>query len=172
MTDGSRDLEAIEAARGLTEAVQGTAGELAAMRRELAAMNTYGKHNRRFIAGLAISFALDIVLTIVVAVFAIQAHDASSQAHVAAALAAQNHASALTFCRAANVSAAAQVRLTTYFVAITQPPPGAPGAQAVTTRARDAALLVYVRRSFAPRDCAQIYGQRRLPGTCPAADLG
>ena len=159
MADASREQEAIEAARGLTEAVKGTADELAAMRRELAAMNTYGKHNRRLIAGLAVSFALDIVLTVVVAVFAIQAHDASSQAHVAASLAAQNHASALTFCRAANVSAAAQVRLTTYFVAITQPPPGAPGAQAVTTRARDAALLVYVRRSFAPRDCVKIYGR-------------
>src|ERR1017187_3098285 len=92
MTDVSRDQEAIDAARGLTEAVQGTAGELAAMRRELAAMNTYGKHNRRLIAGLAISFALDLLLTVIVAVFAIQAHDASSQAHVAASLAAQNHA--------------------------------------------------------------------------------
>ena len=172
MADGSLKQEAIDAARGLTETLRGTAGELAAMRRELAAMNVYGKHNRRLIAGLAISFALDLLLTVIVAVFAIQAHDASSQAHVAASLAAQNHASALKFCRAANVSAEAQVRLTTYFVAITQPPPGAPGAQAVTTRARDAALLVYVRRSFAPRDCAAIYGQRRLPGTCPAADLG
>ncbi len=170
MTDASQDQEAIEAARGLTETLRGTQEELAAMRRELAGMNTYGHRNRRLIAGLAASFALDLVLTIVVAVFAIQAHDASSQARVAAALAAQNHASALTFCRAANVSAAAQVRLTTYFVAITQPPPGVPGAQAKATRARDAALLVYVRRSFAPKDCAQIYG--RLPGTCPAADLG
>jgi hypothetical protein len=159
MADASHEQEAIEAARGLTEAVKGTADELAAMRRELAATNTYGHHNRHLIAGVAVSFALDIVLTVVVAVFAIQAHDASSQAHVAASQAAQNHASALTFCRAANVSAAAQVRLTTYFVAITQPPPGAPGAQAVTTRARDAALLVYVRRSFAPRDCVKIYGR-------------
>src|ERR1022692_2741148 len=78
MTDASQDQEAIEAARGLTETLRGTQEELAAMRRELAGMNTYGHRNRRLIAGLAASFALDLVLTIVVAVFAIQAHDASS----------------------------------------------------------------------------------------------
>src|ERR1017187_6524828 len=69
MTDASHEQEAIEAARGLTETLRGTADELTAMRRELAAMRTYGHRNRHLIAGVAISIALDIALTVFVAVF-------------------------------------------------------------------------------------------------------
>lgn len=168
MADGSLEQEAIDAAHSLTETLQGTADELAGMRRELAAMNTYGHRNRHLIAGVAVSIALDIALTVIVAVIGIQAHHASDVASLAAA---QNHASALASCRTSNVSRAAEVQLWTHLVAVTPPAAGTKPAVATAARLRASALLAYVRKTFAPRDCAQIYGQRRLPGACPPADL-
>lgn len=132
------EAEAIRAAEAMTEALE-------AVHIELKHANRYGKQSRRMIWVLVCSLILDVALTIVLAVFAVQAHDANIQAKTATA-------TSLTLCKAANTSRAQQHDLWLYLL----------------TKGRPAAGRAFVRRFeehldvvFAPRDCTALIRRPR-----------
>lgn len=136
--DSPRD--AVQAAIGLTKAVDALAGKVEALA-------AYGHRNRRMIWGLIISIILDLALTVVVAVFAVQAHDANTAARVASQ-------SELALCRAGNVARAQQVKLWTHLLSL-PPAPGSP-PRSKAQQQEIAAFGAYVQSIFRARDCAHL----------------
>ena len=65
-----------------------------------------------------------------------------------------SRASVVQLCRLGNESRAQQVTLWTRLVAISKPPPGQTRAQARQRAATIRVFIAYVRRLFAPRNCA------------------
>jgi hypothetical protein len=134
------DSEALAAAKGLT-------GALTDMTAELQRLAAYGHRNRRMIWGLIISIILDLVLTVTIAIVAVQAHDANT----AAAAAKQSE---LALCTAGNAARAQQVTLWTHLLTL----PRAPGSPPRTKAQQQeiSAFGVYVKSIFHPRDCAHL----------------
>jgi len=141
------DSEALAAAKGLTEALEG-------MTRQLAALAAYGKRNRHMIWGLIVSIALDLVLTVVVAVFAIQAHDANTSAQAARVVAAAAKQNNLALCEAGNVARAQQIGLWNHLLSL-PPAPGSPRRSAGQEQ-QITAFRAYIAGIFKPRDCAAL----------------
>lgn len=139
---------AVEAAERLT-------GSLNSLSVEVARLNSYGRRNRHLIWGTIISLAIDVALTVAVAVFAIEAH----QANVTVA---ELHATQISACRLGNQSRSQQVALWVHIATVSSasPPPHESKKQLEKNKRTVAALLAYIRRVFAPRDCQAIY---RLP---------
>jgi hypothetical protein len=65
-----------------------------------------------------------------------------------------SRASVVQLCQAGNESRAQQVTLWTHLIEISQPPPHETAAQKRQRQALIAGFLAYVRKVFAPRDCA------------------
>jgi hypothetical protein len=137
------DREALDAAKGLTGALNGVTQEL----KRLAA---YGHKNRRMIWGLIVSITLDVLLTVVVAVFAIQAHDADASATAARQIAAVAQQADRNLCLSSNVSRAQQLGLWDYLFTLAGPAKTKEGAKL------DAEFLHHVATLFAPRDCSHV----------------
>lgn len=67
-------------------------------------------------------------------------------------------ATVVQLCEATNVTRAAQISLWEHLVVISKPPPGET-VQARTQRVKTTqAFLAYIRRVFAPRNCAALKG--------------
>jgi hypothetical protein len=116
-----------------------------------------GRTNRRIIVGLLISLALDILLSIAVAIIAVKANDTASTAASAKTQARQN-------CIAGNASRADQLKLWTYVLSFPPPVNETPAAR----RRRMAATVkftAFIHRVFAPRDCDHL---SRPAGTVPS----
>ena len=153
MSEPVPDREALETAQALTEALTGT-------REQVAALTAAVKRSRRHIFALAVSLLLDVALTVVVAIFAVQAHSASTSASHADATVAELHATQVAGCQAGNAERAEQTALWTHLAAISKPPPHLTRRQLAANKREIAALLAYVKHTFAPRDCQKAY---RLP---------
>jgi len=95
----------------------------------------------RIVAGLAVSFVMDVVLTIVVALLSVSSLSQASAIHV----------SQLTACSIGNESRVAQIQLWGYVLQLA----GSPKTPA--EEERDRKFLAYVNRTFAPVNCAQLY---------------
>ena len=132
--------DAVAVARRLASAVE-------ALGVKVENLAAYGHRNRRMIWGLIISIVLDLALTVVVAVFAVQAHDANT-----AAVAASQ--SELALCQAGNIARAQQVKLWTHLLSL-PPAPGSP-PRTKAQQQEIAAFGAYVQSIFHPRDCKHL----------------
>ena len=135
--------EAAQAARGLTESLR-------EMTRELARLNRYGKTNRHLIWITFASIVLDLLLTFLL-VFTYGTARSASEA------AAAQHATLISACQAGNQTRAEQIQLWSHLAAVSKPRPGTSKQEIAKEKVQVAALLAYVRRVFAPRDCAAVY---------------
>lgn len=158
---GSRDRDAMDTASGLTAALEGFSEQLKAVHDELKAMGKrldrearLTRRLRHVVVALAISFALDITLTVLLTVVAGQAHTASAQAK---ATVAQLHATQIAACGTGNLLRAKQVQLWDHLVKVSPPPPHQTRQQAARYRQRIAIILAYVRRTFPQLDCKSLY---------------
>jgi hypothetical protein len=134
-------------AQGLTAALERMAAELAATRADLEAarkasedrdeaLRRYGRKNRRLVVTTLASLAVDVVLTVALALFAVQAH------HVAV--------SSRNLCLSVNAARAQQLGLWSYLISISRKPATA------DDRARVAEFEQHLRVVFAPRDCNNV----------------
>ena len=92
------DRDPVATAKGLTDALKGMAAELKRL-------SDYGRRSRHLILFTLISLALDVALTVVVGLLAVQSHDATVTAQRASA-------SNLALCQAGNTARAQNRQLT------------------------------------------------------------
>jgi hypothetical protein len=133
------DQGALEAARRLTDSLHGVQNELRRVKKQ-------GRKNTHLIWGLAVSLILDVTLTVVVALVAVQAHSASDTAS-------QAYASNQALCTATNSSRLQQIELWSYLLDLTKGPE-TPAEKKVIDE-----FTTYLHKVFAPRDCARLGNQ-------------
>lgn len=117
---------------------------MADLRDEIGALRTYGRHNRRYIWGLIVSLLLDLILSIVVAFFAVQATEASSLAN-------QNRQTQRATCEAGNQARAVSRQLWNYVLDLSSK---TPENQAPERKQRIEQFRQYMESAYAQRDCA------------------
>lgn len=114
------------------------------MTARLEAVNRYGRRNRHMIYGLVASLLLDAILTVVIAIVAVEANRANDRA-------AQVHNQQVATCLSTNEGRKLNVQLWDYVLSI---PPSQPRSDAQTKRIAD--FKVFLHKTFAPRDCSKI----------------
>lgn len=115
---------------------------------QIHALTKYGRQSRRLIWSLAASLLLDLVLSVIVWVVAVQANHASDLAAEATSVANQNHQAQVTTCVASNEARAATVQLWNYVLDLsTKNELGADKHKQIDD------FRVYVNTTFAQRDC-------------------
>lgn len=130
----------IATAQGLTDALN-------AVEDRLSGLAAFGHRNRRMIWGLIVSITLDLILTVIVAVFAVEAHDASASAT-------QTRNATIVSCQATNVARAQNEQLWTFVLGLVGVPhPGETAAQKEQGAKTLAALRAQVDKTFSPRNC-------------------
>jgi hypothetical protein len=105
--------------------------------------------NRRQIRLIAVSVAVDIVLSVTCVFLAVSQARVSHQIHV----------SQLTSCRIGDDFRAGQVRLWDHVIAVSKAPPGETAAAREARLAKLAAFRAYVRAEFRPVNCSRLYGK-------------
>lgn len=100
----------------------------------------FGRRTRRLAVGLAISFALDVVLTVVVTLLSLSALNQGNTLH----------ASQLTACMYGNQARTQQITLWNEVLALSAQSPHA-------NTQTDEAFKQFIAKTFAPVDCARIY---------------
>jgi hypothetical protein len=138
--------EAIRAAQCLERAVLG-------LRDDIGALRTFGQRNRHFIWGLAVSLALDVVLSIAVAILAVSASNATSLAN-------QNKQAQLVTCKAGNETRAANIQLWAYVLDLANATNPTPTPQQVEGIRQ---FKIYLAQVYAPRDCDSPTSVKPLP---------
>jgi hypothetical protein len=145
---------ALGTAQTLANALDGMAKRLAEVNASSeerdAALKKYGRRNR-------LAVGVDILLTVVIALLAIQnsatadrVSSANAKAVAATASATALHAAQVSGCQAGNAERAGELRLWTYlFHAST---PGSKAQQEAVAR-----FMVLVGETFAPRNCVKAY---------------
>lgn len=157
------DLAEVTAAKALAlaKALSETLAEIA---RRLDLYSAFGRRSRRIIIALAVSFAVDVTLTVVLSIVAIQANgtaDTNSQlVQEVNAEQAALHAAQLTVCANGNTFRADQNIIWRRFVAIlTTPTATSTKAQVAAADKLAAQFLAYVGTVNHPVDCAALYGK-------------
>jgi hypothetical protein len=150
VTEPTPDQEAVTAAQALTKALEG-------MSRELAAVNKRQDRMRHVVIGLTVSLVLDVLLTVVVAVFAVTARDASDASNRNGATLSQLHASQVQGCLVNNDSKNKQAALWAFVVAALQPPASDTSAQKAAAQKFLAKLERHIANAYMVRDCQQAY---------------
>jgi hypothetical protein len=143
VTEPTPDREALETAKNLTGALQEIGGQVASLTAAV-------RRSRHLIIGLAVSLCIDVALTIVVAVFAVQAHDANASAIAAkdaAGVAAQDNKN---LCLSSNVARAQQIKPWQDLLALSAPPRTAEQKHLIDLFLADLATI------YAPRNCNHI----------------
>jgi hypothetical protein len=144
--------ETVATARQLTAALNGMEDRLreavTASEERDQAIARYGHRTRLMTWLTVIGWALDVALTVVIAVVAVSAHDASTAAS-------ENRVSSLASCGQSNATRAAEIRLWDHIAALSITKKTPPKALAA-----DENLLAYIRATFRPLDCARLYGAR------------
>lgn len=131
---------------------------------EIRGLQTYGQRNRHYIWGLGVSLVLDIILSVAVAVIAVQANSASTQASNASSQANRNQQTQQVTCKATNDAREANRNLWTYIINVTeQSNADAPPAQ----KAQIEKLRDFVEQVFAARDCSNLNAPRSIPLSPP-----
>jgi hypothetical protein len=143
-----REQDAANAARGLTAALDQMSRRLEEVREDgearIAFLAAYGRRNRRLILATIGSLVLDITLTIILAVVAVQAHEASVAARHASA-------SNLALCQSANVARHQQISLWDFVLNL-------PSSHRQTAQEKRNVVTfeAYLKKIYAPRDCAAL----------------
>ena len=129
---------------------------LAEIGRRLDQYSAFGRRSRRIIIALAVSFALDITLTIVLGFTAFSAHDtASANAQQGREL----HAAQLMSCANGNVFRDNQTTIwRDFIVIITKAETGQSPAQVAKSQKLAAEFLAYVATVNHPVNCTALYG--------------
>jgi hypothetical protein len=140
--DASGDLVAV--AQALTASMDGLAQQVGVLNAQVDAQESYGRRNRRMIWGLVVSLLLDAILTVVIVTVKVQANRASDQT-------AQVRTQQITTCVSTNEARALNVQLWEYVLTI---PPSQQLTEEQKKRISD--FRVFLRRTFAPRDCSKI----------------
>jgi hypothetical protein len=140
--DEPRDLIAV--AQALTSSMDGLAEQVGTLNAQVEAQESYGRRNRRMIWGLVVSLLLDAVLTVVIATVAVQANHASDRAT-------QVRNQQISTCLSTNEARALNIRLWEYVLTI---PPSQQRTEEQVKRIAD--FKVFLRKTFAPRDCSKI----------------
>lgn len=143
MTEPIPDREALETAKNLTGALKEIGGQVASL-------TVAVRRSRHLIIGLAISLCIDVALTIVVAVFAVQAHDANASAVAAkdaAGVAAQDNKA---LCLSGNVARAQQIKPWEILISLGTPPKTAAQKRLIDE------FLADLKKIYAPRNCSHI----------------
>lgn len=150
MTEPTPDREALNTARGLTEALGG-------VRAELERLNGRVRRSRHIIIALAVSLCVDVALTIILGLVAVQAHDASNQATDASsratratATAQHAYASNKALCEASNTSRRQTIGVWDTLLGDL----GEPKTQAA--RVFERSFKAYLAKTYAPRNCAAL----------------
>ncbi|HMG64283.1 MAG TPA: hypothetical protein VK599_15160 [Streptosporangiaceae bacterium] len=148
-------------ALALASALSETLGEIA---RRLDQYSAFGRRSRKIIVALAVSFALDIVLTVVLGLTAFSAHDtANANAQLVQEVHAAQlalHAAQLTVCANGNTFRADQDVIWRDFIGlITKPAPGESPAQVAKTDQLAMGFLGYVGQVNHAVDCKALYGK-------------
>lgn len=134
-------------------------------------MTGYSRRTRKIIWGLAVSIALDVVLTVVLGLTAFQAHDAaSSNTQLVQKVNAQQaalhmqqvalHAAQLSACANGNVFRVNQTTIWRDFIGIVaKPAAGESAAQVAKADALAAGFLTHVSQVNHPVNCVKLYGK-------------
>lgn len=128
--------------RDTVTTAQKLTGALNRMSGQLQEVNRYGRRSRRMILGLAASLALDVVLTGVIWVVAVQAGQANDRAD-------RLHAAQVANCEIGNQSRHGNQQLWNYILRVAHPKTAQERQRLVQFRAQ-------VRAVFAARDCSHV----------------
>jgi hypothetical protein len=119
--------------------------------------SAFGRNSRKIILALAVSFALDIALTVVLGLTAFQAH---STAATNSLLVQEVHASQLTSCANGNIFRADQDVIWKDFIGLlAAPTPGEAASQVAKVDKVAAQFLAYVAVVNHPINCTALYGK-------------
>lgn len=132
------------------------AGRMTTLTAEVVHLRKYGKRSRRYIV-------IDIVLTVVIAAVSYVAVHAENSAHQNGVTLSQLHQTQLNGCVAGNQTRAQEIALWMHLAQVSrdQSAPHLTERQIAQNKKEVAALLAYIRTTFAARDCAALY---KLPG--------
>lgn len=100
----------------------------------------YSRRTRKLIWGLAVSLALDITLSVIIAILSVSALSASSAVH----------RSQLAACAIANQTRVQQIQLWQFVITLSQQQPDANKAELRTFEA-------YLHKTFGSVDCRKLY---------------
>jgi hypothetical protein len=143
-------------AQGLTAALNGLAERLDTVRDDSEArdadLKKYGRVNRHRIWLSYALVALDVILTVVVALLAVQARNASATAN-------ETRAASVAACQSTNVARAENEQLWDYVLTLFAPRPGETAAEAARGEQALASLRAHVTQTFEPRNCEQLYAE-------------
>ena len=144
MTEQQKD--AIAAAREMTGALNG-------LSERLGAAEEYGKRNRlmAWLAGAAAVIALGLAVAVAILYVQVSGN---------AATLSDLHSSSVTSCRSGNVTRANEIALWAHLISVSEaqpPPPHESAAQRKHSEELLAQFLAYVHRTFASRNCTQLY---------------
>lgn len=143
--DSALGPDPIQTARDLQHALEG-------MTTQLAAVKATVRRGKRIIIGLIVSLVLDVALTVGVTITAAQAHEASARAN---ATVGQLHATNVSACDAGNQTRESEVALWDHIFSLTSTSRMTPAQLATDER-----LLLFIRQTFAPRNCVQLYATK------------
>ena len=153
--------EAADTARLLTAALDGLSERLDAVNENSEerdkALTAYGRVNRHRIWISYLAIAADVILTVVVALFAVQSGDADTHANTAnarataaAAATSAEHAALISSCDESNQERAQELAIWEYLFNASKPTSAHQAAQI-------ASFMKIVDAAFAPKNCAQVY---------------
>ncbi len=137
------DRQALEAAKGLK-------GALEDIGTKIDGLSGAVRRSKHMIVALAVSLCIDVALTVVVAVFAVQAHDANASAIAArdaAAVAAKDNQA---LCLSGNVARAEQVKPWEILIGLSKAPRTAAQKREVNV------FIADLHKIYEPRDCSHI----------------
>jgi hypothetical protein len=143
VSEPTPDREALDTAKGLTDALKG-------VRDELQRLNERVSRSRHMIFALALSLCVDVALTVILGLVAVQAHDASNQAASATSQARHAYASNFALCQASNTSRRQTIGVWDTLLGDL----GKPKTQAA--RVFEQSFKAYLARTYAPRDCKSL----------------
>jgi hypothetical protein len=143
VSEPTPDSEALATAKGLT-------GALEAIGEKIEGLTGAVATSRHMIIALAVSLCIDVALTIVVAVFAVQAHDASDSAVAARLTAAVAARDNRALCLSGNVARAEQIEPWEDLLALSKPPKTAAQKRLVDE------FVAKLHKIYEPRDCSHI----------------
>lgn len=143
-TDPGPDRDALEAAEGLTAALGGIRDDLGALRLELEAARKDVRRSKRIIAGLVISFCVDLVVTAGFGYNTVRVNDTQDA----------SRANLISACRQANVNRGQDIAIWNKFLGDLVPAPARTGK----VQAELAGINQLIRIKDTPRNCVTLYG--------------
>jgi hypothetical protein len=150
-------LSALETAQALQRAIEAMRKDLKAATERLSTAEQREQRRWRVTVGLIVSFAFDIILTVVVTIATVQAHTASERA---SATVAELRATQLASCRSSNQTRAEQDTIWHELAGLSKPAPGTSTEEIAKQKKAVKGFLALVDKAEAPRNCGKLYGSR------------